>query len=57
MILHEDFRNERLHNFLDELSKTDAYFAHIYSWYISSLAPSLGSVNQEKYLYEVEPSS
>ncbi len=48
MILHEDFRNERLHSFLDELSKTDAYFAHIYSWYISSLAPNLGSVNQEK---------
>jgi len=48
MILHEDFGNGRLKIFLDELSKTDIYFAHVYSWYISSLAPNIGSVNKEK---------
>ncbi len=45
MILHEEFANGKLKIFLDESSKTDPYFAHLYYWYITSLCPD---VNQEK---------
>ncbi len=37
MIFHGDFENSRLNNFLENLSKADPYFAHLYYWYVNSI--------------------
>ena len=38
MAFHGDFSDEKLNNFLENLSKADPYFAHLYYWYINSLS-------------------
>ena len=38
MIFHCDFSNEKLNDFLGNLSQAEPYFAHLYYWYINSIA-------------------
>jgi len=40
-VFHEDFAKDKLSVFLEEWSKADPYFAHLYYWYINSLAPEI----------------
>ena len=38
MMFHDDSSDAKLNNFLENLSKADPYFAHLYYWYVNSLS-------------------
>jgi len=45
MVFHQDVIQDKLQIFLEEWSQADPYFAHLYYWYINSLA---SEIDQER---------
>ena len=46
MVFHQDLIQDKLQIFLEEWSQADPYFAHLYYWYINSLA---SEIDQERF--------